>query len=369
MADLTDSDFIAMPFISDINSFRASQNPRMPPLKKNPAVRKGDIICPSSGEELYAHNFLNAYDWSLVSRLMTGANTNTSSPTVIEVPYSSSRSFFCNLSSSQITSSGFGPDTSGHGNGYDKRIVFTSSIQESERIDVDYRRNLLEYSPSTIEFPAMINNPLSASSLSSAFSTAETNRQQLTYCSSVFPYSGTFVPYATAWQYSGTPAGREIGATKYVAYSRNPEGVKYDYTATPTQLSDQNFEIANLVIARSSASERQIDTYDILDFNNALASIGVYVSAFWENGGGYDLSSKQITKIVGIGEIGNVTRNGNKIVFNQSQGIIDAVNGIADELIQQLPTKDQMDDGHDYYYYEVYGTVCFLFFAGLKSIQ
>lgn len=368
MADLTDSDFIAMPFISDINAFRASQNPQMMPLKKNPEVEKGDIICPSSGEELYAHNFLNAYDWSLVNRLMIGASTNTSRPTVIEVPYSSTRSFFCNLSSSQITSSGFGPNTSG-GNGSSKRIVFTSSIQESERTDLDYRENLLEYSPSTIEFPAMINNPLSASSLSSAFATAETNRQQLTYCSSVFPYSGTFVPYATAWQYSGTPAGRESGATKYVAYSRTPEGVEYDYTATPTQLSDQNFEIANLVIARSTASTRQIDTYDVLDFNSALASIGVSVSVFWQNGGGSDLSSKQITKVVNLGQIGNVTRNGNKIVFNQSSGIIDAINGIANELIEQLPTKDEMDDGYAYYYYELYGTATFMFYSKLKSIQ
>ena len=369
MADLTDSDFIAMPFISDINAFRADKDPQMPPLKKNPDIRKGEIICPSSGEELYAHNFLNAYDWSLVNQLMTGSSTHTSRPNVIEVPYSSSRSFFCNLSSSQIISSGFGPDRSGVGDGFSKRIVFTSSILESERIDMDYRRNLTEYSPSAISFPSMYNNPLSSSSLWSAFSTAEANRQQIMYCSSVFPYSGTFVPYATAWQYSGTPSGRESGCTTYIEYTKNSGNVEYDFTATPTQLSDQIFEIANLVVARSSVSERKIDTYDILDFNNALASIGVYVSAYWQNEGGDGLSTKQVTKVVSIGEVGYVTRNGSKIVFNQSGKIIDAINGIAEELMEQLPTKNEMDDGYPYYHYELYGTASFLFFAGLKSIQ
>lgn len=369
MADLTDSDFIAMPFISDINSFRASQNPRMAPLKKNPYVGKGQIICPSSGEELYAHNFLNAYDWSLVNRLMIGASTNTSSPTVIEVPYSSTRSFFCNLSSSQITSSGFGPDTSGVDVNHNKRIVFTSSIQESERIGSSYRENLIEYSPSMIVFPSMYNNPLSASSLSSAFATAETNRQQLTYCSSVFPYSGTFAPYATAWEYHGTPNGRERGATQYTEYQRDGGEVATDFTAIPTQFSNQTFDICNIVVAKSLVSERQADTYDILDFNNALASIGVYVSVYWQNEGGSNLSSRQITKVVNIGQIGNVTRNGNKIVFSQSQGITDAVNGIADELIEQLPTKDDMDDGYAYYSYELYGEAYLMFYAKLKSIQ
>lgn len=368
MADLTDSDFIAMPFISDINAFRASQNPPMPPLKKNPSIGKGDIICPSSGEELYAHNFLNAYDWSLVNRLMTGASENTSRPTVIEVPYNSTRSFFCNLSSSQITSSGFGPDRSG-GSGSSKRIVFTSSIQESERTDLHYRENLLEYSPSRIEFPSMYNNPLSASSLSSAFATAETNRQQLTYCSSVFPYSGTFAPYATAWEYHGTPNGRERGATQYTEYQRDGGEVATDFTAIPTQFSNQTFDICNIVVAKSLVSERQADTYDILDFNNALASIGVYVSAYWENSGGNDISSRQVTKVVSLGSIGSIAKSGNKIVFNQSQGITDAVNGIADELIEQLPTKDDMDDGYAYYSYELYGEAYLMFYANLKSIQ
>lgn len=367
MADLTDSDFIAMPFISDINAFRASRKPKIAPLKKNQALSKGDLICPSSGDELYAHNFLNAYDWHLVNKIMTGTSTNSSTAEEIEPPYKDD-GFFCHLSSAQIKKD-FGPDISGVGDNHNKRIVYTSSIMESERIDLDYRRHLIEYEPAAITFPNTYGKAPTASDFSSAFEIAESNRQSLSYCSAVFPYSGTFVPYATAWQYSGTPAGRESGATKYVAYSRTPEGVEYDYTAMPTQLSDQNFEIANLVIARSSASERQIDTYDILDFNNALASIGVYVSAYWENGGGSDLSSRQITKVVSIGEIGNVTRNGNKIVFNQSSGIIDAINGIANELIEQLPTKDKMDDGYAYYYYQLYGTASFMFYAKLKSIQ
>ena len=78
MADLTDSDFYIYSEISDLNSTRAGRNPPLAPLLKNPSVSRGKIVAPQSGEDLYAHNFINLNDWSIAARFIDPINRGSS---------------------------------------------------------------------------------------------------------------------------------------------------------------------------------------------------------------------------------------------------------------------------------------------------
>lgn len=79
MADLTNNDFIVFSEIPYLNAGRASHVPPLPNLKKNPALSKGEIRSPQSGEDLYAHNFLNVIDWYVASMAINSLSQGSES--------------------------------------------------------------------------------------------------------------------------------------------------------------------------------------------------------------------------------------------------------------------------------------------------
>lgn len=87
MANLTDSDFIVFSEISYLNSARADLNPPLPPLQKNPSVSKGDVTAPQSGEDLYAHNFLNLIDWFVAFSFINPNSRGSESSRAEITPY------------------------------------------------------------------------------------------------------------------------------------------------------------------------------------------------------------------------------------------------------------------------------------------
>lgn len=87
MANLTDSDFILFSQLSDINDARSRNSPQLDPIRKNASISKGEISSPQSGDELYAHNFLNVIDCYIAYAFMKFQNAGSSSTMAEISPY------------------------------------------------------------------------------------------------------------------------------------------------------------------------------------------------------------------------------------------------------------------------------------------
>lgn len=290
MANLTDSDFIIFSEISYLNSARAALNPPLAPLQKNPSVSKGDVTAPQSGEDLYAHNFLNLNDWSIAAAFMNPTNSGSSSsrtdilsnsftPTTLSISavnslFSNHRFFWYGpewvetaIFNPLIDKSKMPTSFSSDNGQFNEGASFIDGIRSLVRTD----SSIVFVAPNVLQPTTSQNNPLSAYDFSTPFASFRTCAQNL--CSGYRTLTW-FSPSVQEWNTSHSGGAGPWTPTGIGPYARVYRHVYPDQTVvTATQTSrpvynDLDFTLLNCAYVKSSSGQTTVlkNARDFLDF-------------------------------------------------------------------------------------------------------
>lgn len=300
MADLTDSDFYIYSEIFDLNDARARQKPRLYQLLKNPSVSRGEIIAPQSGEDLYAHNFINLNDWSIAAAFMnpnnrgsssnrTNVSSNSFTPTTLSI--SEAKNLFYNhrffwkgpewvdspifnplIDKSKLPSSLSSDDVQ-----YDYNAEFIYGIRSLVRTD----SSLIFESPNVFQPTASQNSPFATYDFSTAFSSFRNCVQNL--CSG-YSILASFKPSVKEWNtsHSSIPPGSvdagpwtptDIGPYSkvyrhvYLKDTQDERTVEATQTSVPVY-NDLDVTFLNCAYVKSSSGQTTVlkNARDFLDF-------------------------------------------------------------------------------------------------------
>ena len=291
MANLTDSDFYIYSEISDLNSVRTGPTINLDPLLKNPSVSRGNIVAPQSGEDLYAHNFINLNDWSIAAAFMNPTNSGSSSsrtdissnsftPTTLRI--SEVKSLFLNhrffwygpewvetaIFNPLIDKSKMPTSFSSDNGQFNDGASFIDGIRSLVRTD----SSIVFVAPNVFQPTTNQNNPLAAYDFSTPFASFRTCAQNL--CSGYRTLTW-FRPSVKEWNTSHSGGAGPWTPTGIGPYARVYRNVSSDQTTvvTATQTSrpvynDLDVTLINCAYVRSSSRQTTVlkNARDFLDF-------------------------------------------------------------------------------------------------------